>query len=500
MEDGGAASRGHSTFEHLAIACHDENGRIEKGLHGEYRGLVVSFGFEGDSSPCCTSSLQDAPLGRPRPRRSVAVPRGSTQTLRVPPFAAVRHGEGPFEAGKRLGTDAVVTGTIQKTRDRLHVSVELSRVDESAQFWSWTFDALPGEILKVEHEIAERVAARLGAKLMDDGGRLVRRETVSGEAYDLFLQAREQWKLRNPASVRTAIGLYEKAIQIDPDFARAYAGLADCYNITMSGIPAKVRYTLAKANAEKAIALDPESAEGHTSLAFMRYKLEWRWRDADAEFKRAIALDPRYQLAHHWYGEFLRLMGKTEEGITELKIALDLAPESLAARTDLIAAVVQGKHLAEARALLDAGLKIDPNWGAFNVWMSEILAREGREKESVENLWRWMSLRGVPMSEVDELRAGYAKGRMQGMLRAQVQQYLRQEVKPTSSASFEIATFLSFTYARLGDREEAFHWLDIAIDRHQDAAIHLLTNPSYDSIRSNPRFDQLLTRLDLKGY
>ncbi len=431
---------------------------------------------------------------------AVAVRLGRISTLRVPPVATVRSGEDAFQAARRLGAEAVVTGSIRESAGHLEVSAQLFRARDASPIWSSTFDAAREQLLDIQNDIAVRIAARLGAGLTAvNRVRPAHGETTSGLAYDFFLQGREQWKRRTPESVQRAIALYQQATQLDPNFAPAYAGLANCYDITNSGLPAEVRYPLAKLNAEKAIALDPDSAEGHTALAFMRYKLEWRWRDADTEFKRAVGLDPQYELAHHWYGEFLRLMGKTEAGIAELRAAVALDPESLATRTDLIAALVQGNHLSEARAEIDEGSRIDPSWSGFPAWMSEIFRREGRELESVQNLWRAMSLRGYPLADVNALRDAYAAGGMKAMLRAQAKQYLRQGNEP-ASAKVELATVLSFTYAQLDDRDEAFRWLDIAIAHHQDAAIHLLTNPAYDNLRRDPRFDRLLERLGLKNF
>ncbi|MBI4475461.1 MAG: tetratricopeptide repeat protein, partial [Acidobacteria bacterium] len=197
----------------------------------------------------------------------------------------------------------------------------------------------------------------------------------------------------------------------------------------------------------------------------------------DGEFKRAIALDPRYALAHHWYGEFLGLMGRQEEAVRELKQAMELDPYSLAIRNDLTLPLVRLNRIDEARTILDAGLKIDPNWYGFHMRMAEIFELEGRDRESVESTWRTMILRGVPFEEIEELRKAFEKGGMKEMARAQVQQLLKQEVTPTSPASFLIATFLSFGYGRLGEKEEAFRWIETAIERREDAVIHLLTNP-----------------------
>ncbi len=430
---------------------------------------------------------------------SIALRLGNVPALRVPPLAAVRRDEDPFEAGKRLGTQAVLTGAIQRSGERVLITTQLSRVSGGDRLWSWSFDTTTGEILTVENEIAERIAVRLGRELRDaDRARLTRRDTASGEAYDLFLQGRERWRTRTPESVKQAIGLYEKAIAIDPQFSRAYAGLADCYNIAMSGLPPDYRYPRAKENAEKAIALDPDSAEAHASLAFMRYKFEWRWQDADDEFRLAIKLNPRYELAHHWYGEFLGLMDRTDEAIAELKRALELDPLSLAVRADMVRPLLRARRLADARRVLEDGLQIDRNWYGFPLMMADVLALEGRDRESAEQTWRSMTLRGVPGDEIDELRTAFEQGGMPEMIRAQIRQLLRQDVARKSSASLFTAQSLSFAYGRLGDRGEALRWLEISIDRREDAPLHMLTNWAYESIHDDPRFVQMLERLNLR--
>jgi DNA-binding winged helix-turn-helix (wHTH) protein/TolB-like protein/tetratricopeptide (TPR) repeat protein len=430
---------------------------------------------------------------------SIASRLGNVPALRVSPLEAVRRDEDPYEAGKRLGTQAVLTGAIQRSGERLLITTQLSRVSSGDRLWSWSFDTTTGEILTVENEIAERIAVHLGRELRDaDRARLTRRDTVSGEAYDLFLQGRERWRTRTPESVKQAIGLYEKAIAIDPQFSRAYAGLADCYNIAMSGLPPNYRYPRAKENAEKAIGLDPDSGEAHTSLAFMRYKFERRWHDADDEFRLAIKLNPRYALAHHWYGEFLGLMDRTDEAITELKRALELDPLSLAVRADMVRPLLRARRLADARSVLEDGLQIDRNWYSFPLMMADVLALEGRDHESAEQTWRAMTLRGVPSGEIDELRTAFEKGGMPEMIRAQIRQLLRLDGALRSSASLFTAQSLSFAYGRLGDREEALRWLEISVDRREDAPLHMLTNWAYDSIRDEPRFVQLLERLNLR--
>jgi DNA-binding winged helix-turn-helix (wHTH) protein/tetratricopeptide (TPR) repeat protein len=430
---------------------------------------------------------------------AIAVRLGRLETLRVPPLAAIRNGEGPFEAGRRLETDAVLTGTIQRTGTRLLVTAEVYRVSDQARLGAWSFDTTPGEILNVQNQIAEQIAVRFTRDLSDVAhAQLLRRETASADAYDLFLRARERWARRTPASVQQAISLYDQAIALDPKFVRAYAGLANCYNLAWSGIPAKVRYPLAKLNAEKAIALDPESAEAHTSVAFMRYKFEGRWNDAEAEFQRAIALDPRDALARQWHGEFLMLMARSAEGIDELNRALELDPSSLAIRADLSTALIWSGRLDEAIAALESGRAIDPNWAVYPAKMSEIFAARHRDRESAESLWRAKGLNGVPLNDIDELRAAFEKGGPPAMLRAEIQQYLRLHPETDTPAAYFAATNLSLAYGRLGDRDEAFRWLRVAIDRHEDAPIHLLGNPAYASLRPDPRYAELVKRVGLR--
>lgn len=430
---------------------------------------------------------------------AIAMRLGAATSLRVPPLAAIRSGEGPFEAGKRLATDAVLTGNIQRTKDRLLVSAEVFRVSDGARLGAWTFDTTPGEILNVQNQIAEQIAVRFGRDLSESAhAELLRRDTPSADAYDLFLRAKERWGRRTPASVEQAIALYDQAIALDPKFVRAYAGLANCYNLAWSGIPAKVRYPLAKLNAEKAIALDPDSAEAHTSLAFMRYKFEWRWKDAEAEFQRAIALDPRDALARHWHGEFLRLMGHPSEGIEELRRALELDPSSLAIRADLAGSFIVARRFDEARAVLESAHMIDPNWAGYSQQMSEIYALEHRDRESAESLWQGLALTGAPLTDVDELRAAFATGGRPAMIRAQIAQLHRRHPEVDSPATYFAATNLSLRYAELGDLDNAFHWIKIAIDRREDAASVLLSAHSYDSLRADPRYVQVLERLGLR--
>src|SRR5258708_6599775 len=220
--------------------------------------------------------------------------------------------------------------------------------------WAERFDQNFTNIFDVEDAIAERIAANFVGDLSPrDRLALRRRETRNPEAYDLYLRARDQWALRTPESIRTAIRMYQNAIAIDPAFALAYAGLADSYNLTASGMSPRIRAPLARAAALRALALDPESAEAHTAMAFLDYKFDWKWDDADREFRRAIELNPKYALAHHWYGECLKLRMRTDESARELRSAIDVDPLSIPIRYDYIESLLAARRIADPPTSLD---------------------------------------------------------------------------------------------------------------------------------------------------
>jgi tetratricopeptide (TPR) repeat protein len=407
--------------------------------------------------------------------------------------------EDAVDAGLRLHAESILTTRVDRSVQPWRVWTQLTRIRDQRRLWSWAFDVPADSPAAGNATIAAKIGFGLGRHLgAVRGGARGGAATVNPMAHDLSLQARVQWRLRTPYSIQQAIMLYERAITIDPGYARAYAGLADCYNLTMSGLTPDVRYPRALKYAEQAVALDPDDAAGHTSLGFLRYKFEWRWNDAGAELKKAISLDPDYALAHHWYGELLGLTGRYEESITQLRLAMALEPDTLAIQSDLVPPLLRSGRVAEARAVVEAAAARNPNWAIVPYRMADIFEAEGRERDAVESRWRWMLMSGVSLEEVDRLRAAYNTGGMEGMTRAEIAGYLESEA--ATPGAWLNATFLSRLYGRLGERAEAFRWLNIALDRREDAGISLIIHPAYDSLRGDPAFDRALARVGLTAF
>ncbi|MBZ5556413.1 MAG: protein kinase [Acidobacteriia bacterium] len=439
----------------------------------------------GDDQPSLRLGMAEAVMTR----------LANVTELRVAPMAAVHNGEDPFAVAGRLGVDAVLTGSVQREGDRLRVTAQLSRAVDHSEIWGARFDQNFTDIFSVQDTIAERITTSLLREVTArQRAALRRRETSNVDAYELYLKGHERAGVRTPTSIAAAIAAYRQAIQLDPKFAMAYAGLADAYTVTASGLPPKTRYPLAKAAAESALALDSSLPEAHVSLAYVLYKSDWNWRQADSEFQRAITLDPNYAGAYHQYGEFHRKLGAWQDAIADFTRAHDLEPYLLHVRLDLVEVLVIVKQFSEARRMIDEGLEQDPDSWEMYQGLSEVLHSEQRIEESVEAQLKSRLLAGQPAAEVDQMRAAFRAGGEPAMLRREINALELRLNRPVTEAPWDIATSLAYNYALLQDREQTMHWLDVATERGEEAPLGL-HYPFYDFMRDDPRFQALFRRV-----
>jgi DNA-binding winged helix-turn-helix (wHTH) protein/TolB-like protein/Flp pilus assembly protein TadD len=418
---------------------------------------------------------------------------GRLGALHVSPVAAALPSEDAIGVGRRLGVDAVITGTVQQERDRLRVSVQLTSPGNQRIIWTEQFNESAADIFVVQDRIAERIATSLVRGISrTERKALSRKETSSSEAYDYYLRAREQWRLRTPEAVRAAILLYNRAIEIDSGFAMAYVGLADAYNITRSGLPNAVRYPLAKAAAERALRLDDGLAQAQTSRAFQHYKFEWQWEQAEARFRRAIQIDSTYALAHHWYGECLYLLGRFPEAIAEYGRALALDPTSTALHFDLARSQLRAGDADAALTTTERGLSLNSGDPRLLLLQSDVLAALDKPRESAETRWRAMVLEGRPVKDVDASRAAFERGGLAAMNTAEIARLLPRAER----GQLQSATLLAQAYGRVNDTTSTLAWLDRAIDMREDAAIQLRSHPSFRFLEAHPRFVALQAKVN----
>jgi DNA-binding winged helix-turn-helix (wHTH) protein/TolB-like protein/Flp pilus assembly protein TadD len=419
----------------------------------------------------------------------------SLRQLRVPPTAALRAGEDPFSTAARLGVDAVLTGSVQRNGDQLRVTAQLSRVADRAQLWAGRFDQPFTDIFAVEDALAERIASSLITNLSStERAALRRRETPNAAAYDLYLKGRELWNRRTPEAIRSAITLYQDAIALDNGFVLAHAGLADAYAITASGMPGVTRYPLARAAAKKAVELDDRSAEAHNALAFVTYKSEWRWADAEREFKRAIELDPDLVLAHHWYGEMLGLIGRFDDARTQFQRARELDPLSVAVRVDFARMLTRLGGARDALQLVDEGLAVNP--AELRLYRERALAlfALGRDTEAVDNMMRYRTLAGTSADDLALLKNAMATGGVHGY-RVQEVEILRRQLKAGGTWPYGLATALAIGYANLGDRDATLAWLERCADTLEDGVLGIKQGNEYNFLRGDPRFQAVYRRI-----
>ena len=324
-------------------------------------------------------------------------------------------------------------------------------------------------------------------------------DSANAEANTLFIQAQEQWRRRSRESVAAAIDGYSAAIRLDPEFARAHAGLATAYAALDARSDPLVHGPRAKAAAERAVALDPASAPAHAALGLVRYRFEWRWADAAAEFATALTLAPRDAFTRHQHGVFLHATGRTDAALAELALALDLEPDSPAIRADMVAPLLRAGRTADARAMVDAVRAPDPGWPTLDQLNADVFAAEGKVDEHVASLWRALLARGAAPDHVETLRAAYRAGGLTAMLERRATQLAREvEAGPSPPLSYSLATDLALTHAALKHRDETMYWLAVAIDLREDAPLHMRASAAFDFVRADPHFTELLRRAQIE--
>lgn len=422
---------------------------------------------------------------------------GKTGKIVVSPTDAVRRyadkGMDSLATARALGSDAVLTGNAQRDNERIRVTVQLVRVSDNQPLWTDQFDEKFTDIFTLQDAISQRLAESLTLRLTSDERQMLTKDyTQNVEAYQLYLQGRYYWAKRTPQWIQKAIRYFEQATRLDPNFAQAYAGLADSYAVTASGLPPLERFPKAKAAAEHALSIDETLAEAHTSLAFILYKFEWKWLEAENHFRRAIEVNPSYALAHHWYGEFLGLMGRFDEGLAELKEAERLDPLSLALKDDVGRLLYRARRYDEAIEQARKTLELEPNFRNAYISLMRCYQQKEMYAEAVEADLKSLSLSNYPPGEIEELKNIFAASGWQAYWRRQLETQRQQnqiEYVPSYQA-IEI-------YLRLGEDETALRLLEKSYDERGDAPLYVRAEPPLDPLRSDSRFQYLLRRSGL---
>lgn len=401
----------------------------------------------------------------------------------------------PLAAGREQGVDAVLDGNIQRDADRVRVTVRLVRVNDGKPLWADRFDEKFTNIFMVQDAISERVAQGMMLKLTgEEKKQLTKRYTENSEAYQAYLRGRFFWSKRTVPGLRRGAEHFQQAIEIDPTFALAYAGLADSYILlgVYMALSPNDAFPKAKAAVEKALEIDDSVAEAHSSLGAIKLFYEWDWHGAEQQFKRASELNPSYAYARQWNGLNLCAQGRLEEAIAEMKRAQELDPLSLIINTNVGWAYYFARRHDQAIEQHRKTIEMDPNFARVHLRLGLAYMQKAMHREATTEYEKSLNLAGSDPYVMSLL--GYAKAVSEHREEAvKVLTQLREMEKQRYVPPYSIALI----YVGLGQKDEAFQWLENAFTDHSGAMIYLKVEPMLDSLRSDPRFADLLKRMHL---
>jgi TolB-like protein/DNA-binding winged helix-turn-helix (wHTH) protein/predicted negative regulator of RcsB-dependent stress response len=412
------------------------------------------------------------------------ISRTSTQKFKSAP-------DNVREIARQLGVANILEGSVQKSGETVRVTVQLIHAPSDTHLWAETYDRKLTDMFQVESEVAQRIATALATTLsVSEKRALTAKPTANVEAYQAYLKGRYFWNKRTGEGFAKAAESFQRATAIDPNYAPAYAGLSDVYQFSaIFDVASRTQdYAKAREAAKRALELDETLAEPHASLGLIAMNYDWDWETAEREFRQASELNPNYATAHHWYAEFLVAVGRFDESLAEIKRARELDPLSLIINTDMGKVLYYSRRYDEAIAQLQETLRMDPDFHDAHIWLGSVYAKTGHYPEAI--------------SEFNKVRdngwvlgwLGYVYG-VSGR---------RDEAKKVVNQLSQIETerpidpsVMVCVYAGLGEKDAAFAAFEKEYEMRSVGMTSLKVNPWYDSLRSDPRFTDLLRRMNL---
>ncbi|HUJ39693.1 MAG TPA: protein kinase [Candidatus Acidoferrales bacterium] len=395
------------------------------------------------------------------------------------------------EIGRELNVDALIEGSVLRAGQRVRITAQLVRASPEQHLWAKSYEGDLGDVLSLQSSVAREIAGEIKVALSpQDQARLAASRKVDPKAYEAYLQGRYAWANQNGADLRKSIEYYQQALSIDPNYAAAYAGLADTYSaLSDFYLPPREAMPKAAEAANKALQLDESLAEAHNALALIHFFYDWDWPGAEREFQRALELNPSFADAHHFYALFLACMGRHQESSTQIEQALQLAPFSGPAYVDAVNAYWLSRNYDQAIALGKKGIAIDPQNAQLRLQLALAYATKGESAEAIAQGEMGRKMDDSPIL-YGFLGTVYASaGR-----RAEAEKVL-STLAGNLSHRYVCPYELGTISLGLGRKNEFFSWVEKAIEVRSVCMPFLLTDPRLDSVRSDPRYQQLLVRM-----
>ncbi len=419
--------------------------------------------------------------------------------LRVISRTSVMHYKGTKktvpEIARELNVDGVIEGSVQRSGERVRITAQLIHAPTDTHLWAESYERELQNILALEDDVARSIAHAIKVKLTPQTqARLTGAHAVNVEAHDDYLKGRFFWNQRTPEGLKKAIQYFRQALERDPKYAAAYAGIADAYYLLpgISDLPPGEAWPKAREAAQKALELDDTLAEAHTSLASIKCYQDWDWDGAGLEFRRAIELDPNYPTAHLWYGRYLAALGHHDEAIAEMKRALENDPFSSGISGNLAMAYYLARRDGQAIEQSLKAIELGPNSFDTHLVLGSAYREEGSYREAIVELQEAAKLSHDNRRALATLAYTYAVSGKKAEARTILRQ-LRTEAKQHYVSPFHLA----FVYGALGENDRAFEMLRQAYEEHSEFLIFVNVTPTFDPLRSDPRFQDLVRRIGL---
>jgi TolB-like protein/Tfp pilus assembly protein PilF len=403
----------------------------------------------------------------------------------------------PQQVANALSVQAVLSGRVQQRGDQILLNVELVDAGSGDQIWGDNYARRMSDIIQLQSDIARDVAGKLKAKITgEEGEKIARSHTENIEANQLYLRGRYHWNKRTTNDIKKSIEFFQQAIDKDPTYALAYAALAEAYILAPSyGVgPANENYPKARAAAAKSIEIDSQLAEGHNALASVMSNYDWKFSDAEAEWKMALLLNPNYATAHQWYAEHLMFMGRHREALAEIQLAEQVDPLSLIINGMAGVALRNVGQDDAAVEQIKKTIEMDPNFPRAHLFLAETYQKLGRYEEAIDEFSKAAVMGGLSPEKAAATAAMIKKAARAGgekaYSRAMAEAFSENSSAPTP------APILAAYWARAGEPDKAFEVLEKAYREHDDTLL-MLKDEKLDPIKSDPRYKDLLRRIGL---
>jgi TolB-like protein/DNA-binding winged helix-turn-helix (wHTH) protein/Tfp pilus assembly protein PilF len=407
------------------------------------------------------------------------------------------------QIGRELGVDYILEGSVRREGGKARVSAQLIRVSDQTHVWAQNYDRDLQDLLDVQNDLGRSIAEQVSANLTPQRQiELSKKHIVNPEAYDLYLKGRFYWNQRTPGALKESIGYFQEATVKDANFALAYAGLADAYNISniVGPYSPKESFPQAKAAAMRAIQLDPSLAEAHAALGMEKSHYEFDFPGAEREFLKALEVNPNSPYAHLFYSNcFLMPMGRTAQAIAENKRAVEIDPLSLPINNFMGMTYMLAGDNGNAYRQFQHTIAMDPSFPLAHDYFSWLLTTMGRYEDAIKEHEKSEVLSGSTPEEAATEATVMERAFKSGGEKGFWQKHLELELEARNQPGAEASPFvLAAAYAMAGQTDKAFEWLEKGYEEHEGQDLTLLKfDPAFKSLRSDPRFPAMLRKIGL---